>query len=263
LYYYGARWYDASLGRFLSADTIVPNPGDPQAWDRYAAMNNNPVVFVDPSGHMAAQGTGGGGLNLLKTCRIRDLETPPNQINTNTNAILLKGGAGSGSYDAAAENSYTGFSTSGASPTTGWADIPDLGNFVAAWVRDNTNVRDLWSIPEVQGQVFSQVTDNGALTVTGASITNNSFEDVGISFIYAETHSQFGDVKISGQTLYPYNHQSIVTPDFGIAHPGTSSGVVPFTSSPIYSGQYMNVTIRVRTLSERYGDIGVQILFNP
>jgi hypothetical protein len=225
-------------------------------------MNNNPVVFVDPSGHMAAQGTGGGGLDLLKTCRIRDLETPPNQINTNTNAILLKGGAGSGSYNAAAENSYTGFSTSGADPTTGWADIPDLGNFVVAWVRDNTNVRDLWSIPEVQGQVYSEVTNNGLL-ITGASITNNSFEDVGINSVFAETRSQFGDVRISSQTLYPYNHPSIVTPDFGIAHPGTSSGVVPLPSSPIYNNQYMNVTIRIVTPTGRFGDIGVQIQFNP
>jgi hypothetical protein len=39
----------------------VPNLGDPQAWDRYAAMNNNPVVFVDPTGHMAIEGTGGVG----------------------------------------------------------------------------------------------------------------------------------------------------------------------------------------------------------
>jgi RHS repeat-associated protein len=51
LYFYNARWYDSQLGRFNQADTLVPNPGDPQAWDRYAAMNNNPVVFVDPSGH--------------------------------------------------------------------------------------------------------------------------------------------------------------------------------------------------------------------
>jgi RHS repeat-associated protein len=62
LYYYGVRWYDSSLGRFLSADTIVPNPGDPQAWDRYAAMNNNPVVFVDPSGHLADQGGGASSM---------------------------------------------------------------------------------------------------------------------------------------------------------------------------------------------------------
>jgi RHS repeat-associated protein len=51
LYDYGARWFDASLGRFVQADTIVPNPGDPQAWDRYAAMANNPIRFIDPTGH--------------------------------------------------------------------------------------------------------------------------------------------------------------------------------------------------------------------
>ena len=40
LSYYGARWYDAKLGRFFGcpqcADTIVPGPGNPQAFNRYA-----------------------------------------------------------------------------------------------------------------------------------------------------------------------------------------------------------------------------------
>jgi RHS repeat-associated protein len=51
LYYYGARWYDPVLGRFAQADTVVPNAGSSQAWDRYAYVSNNPVNFADPSGH--------------------------------------------------------------------------------------------------------------------------------------------------------------------------------------------------------------------
>jgi len=31
LMYYGARYYDAALGRFVSADTIVPSAGNPQS----------------------------------------------------------------------------------------------------------------------------------------------------------------------------------------------------------------------------------------
>ena len=51
LYFYNARWYDSSLGRFAQADTIVPNAGNSQAWDRYAYSINNPIKYVDPSGH--------------------------------------------------------------------------------------------------------------------------------------------------------------------------------------------------------------------
>ena len=44
IYYYGARWYDGSLSRFISADTIVPGAGS-QSWDRYAYVMNNPIRF--------------------------------------------------------------------------------------------------------------------------------------------------------------------------------------------------------------------------
>jgi len=51
LLFYGARWYDPVLGRFAQADTIVPGTGNSQAWDRYAYTLNNPVLYIDPSGH--------------------------------------------------------------------------------------------------------------------------------------------------------------------------------------------------------------------
>ena len=51
LYYYNARYYDPELGRFIQADSIVQAPYDPQTLNRYAYCRNNPVKFVDPSGH--------------------------------------------------------------------------------------------------------------------------------------------------------------------------------------------------------------------
>ena len=51
LYFYEARYYDPVLGRFISADTIVPSTTDPQAFNRYSYARNNPIIFNDPSGH--------------------------------------------------------------------------------------------------------------------------------------------------------------------------------------------------------------------
>ena len=52
LYNYRARLYDPLLGRFISADSIVPEPGNLQAFNRYSYCVNNPLVYVDPSGHL-------------------------------------------------------------------------------------------------------------------------------------------------------------------------------------------------------------------
>ncbi len=59
LMYYGSRYYDAALGRFISADTISPNPFNLQSLNRYSYVLNNPVRYVDPSGHCPTAEEGG------------------------------------------------------------------------------------------------------------------------------------------------------------------------------------------------------------
>jgi RHS repeat-associated protein len=66
LYYYGARFYDPSLGRFASPDSVIPDPGNPQSWDRFAYSSNNPVNYTDPTGHMAIA-DGDQGPNLKQS----------------------------------------------------------------------------------------------------------------------------------------------------------------------------------------------------
>ncbi len=48
---YNAREFSPILGRFLSADTIVPNPGNPNSFNRYSYVENAPLSRIDPSGH--------------------------------------------------------------------------------------------------------------------------------------------------------------------------------------------------------------------
>jgi RHS repeat-associated protein len=51
LYNFKARLYDPLLGRFLSPDSLVPYPHDPQSLNRYSYVSNNPLKYVDPEGH--------------------------------------------------------------------------------------------------------------------------------------------------------------------------------------------------------------------
>ena len=43
------------LGRFLSPDPFVSNPGNPQNFNRYSYVYNNPFGFRDPSGFARAE----------------------------------------------------------------------------------------------------------------------------------------------------------------------------------------------------------------
>ncbi len=47
-----ARLYDPVVGRFLSPDPRVQNPGDSQNYNRYSYCLNNPLRYVDPSGEI-------------------------------------------------------------------------------------------------------------------------------------------------------------------------------------------------------------------
>ncbi len=51
IYHFNARFYSPKLGRFISADSIVPNPANPQDLNRYSYVRNNPLRYTDPTGN--------------------------------------------------------------------------------------------------------------------------------------------------------------------------------------------------------------------
>lgn len=51
LYYAKARYLDAGLGRFISEDTYEGELGNPLSLNLYTYVHNNPLKYVDPSGH--------------------------------------------------------------------------------------------------------------------------------------------------------------------------------------------------------------------
>lgn len=51
LHNYGARLYDPQIARFISADSMIANPGDPRSLNPYTYALNNPLRYTDPTGH--------------------------------------------------------------------------------------------------------------------------------------------------------------------------------------------------------------------
>jgi len=52
LYYYGARYYDPTIGRFITRDPIKGSIMNPQTLNPYVYCLNNPMKYVDPDGQL-------------------------------------------------------------------------------------------------------------------------------------------------------------------------------------------------------------------
>ena len=50
-YFYNARYYEAEIGRFITADNVIDGEYSTQGWNRFSYVKNNPVRYKDPSGN--------------------------------------------------------------------------------------------------------------------------------------------------------------------------------------------------------------------
>lgn len=68
LYYLRARYYDPSIGRFINEDTDEGQINNPLSQNLYIYVDNNPLIYNDPSGHrkdaVGPSGGSGGGVLL-------------------------------------------------------------------------------------------------------------------------------------------------------------------------------------------------------
>jgi len=103
LYYYGARYYEPTIGKFISADSIVPHPGNPQSLNRYSYVINNPLLYRDPTGHegefeefnIFIVDPFWGSSNFISTPSISESDSSQNTILDNNVSSITMGGIGS------------------------------------------------------------------------------------------------------------------------------------------------------------------------
>jgi RHS repeat-associated protein len=90
IYHYGARFYSPKLGRFLSADSIVPGMFNPQNLNRFSYGLNNPSRYTDPTGHWVDEGCGSHICNDTKGAGIRVISgTRVGNSNRNSDGDLV------------------------------------------------------------------------------------------------------------------------------------------------------------------------------
>jgi RHS repeat-associated protein len=74
LMFYNARWYDPYITQFSQPDSIIPDPYNPQSYDRYSYALNNPIRYTDPSGHRICEDRGDGCKPYTHADQINDLK---------------------------------------------------------------------------------------------------------------------------------------------------------------------------------------------
>jgi RHS repeat-associated protein len=72
--YAQARYYANGQGRFTSPDPLLSSaiPIEPDSWNRYTYVSNNPLKFIDPSGLYEWNASLGGGLTDDQLRDLRD-----------------------------------------------------------------------------------------------------------------------------------------------------------------------------------------------
>ncbi len=66
LYYLRARFYDPTVGRFISEDSYEGDINNTLSLNRYTYGHNNPVMYTDPSGHFSIESAALVGIGLYE-----------------------------------------------------------------------------------------------------------------------------------------------------------------------------------------------------
>ncbi|WP_243014610.1 RHS repeat-associated core domain-containing protein, partial [Brevibacillus borstelensis] len=105
-YYLRARYYDPTVGRFISEDTYKGQVDNPLTLNRYTYVHNNPLVNIDPTGNYCVSANGknahGGDCNSDSSIYLgedRDFVGRPILDNGKIKGYIGVSGPGNGSAD--------------------------------------------------------------------------------------------------------------------------------------------------------------------
>jgi RHS repeat-associated protein len=97
---FGARYYSSGIGRFMSPDEIGPgqHPENPQSWNLYSYVTNNPLTLIDPTGEYTCDLTTADHQGTMTQDQCDEFQGKLNQAQAYANSLKDTYGANSDKY---------------------------------------------------------------------------------------------------------------------------------------------------------------------
>lgn len=88
--YFGARYFSAAQGRFTSPDRPFADqiPEDPQSWNLYVYVRNNPLRYTDPTGGACFDGRGAASCGNYILGGLKEVANIPSNLATSINRVI-------------------------------------------------------------------------------------------------------------------------------------------------------------------------------
>jgi RHS repeat-associated protein len=201
LYYLRARYYDPYIGRFISEDSYWGEDTNPLSLNLYTYTYNNPIMYIDPTGHSAEAGEYDTSYESYETSGALGYITYDEYVTNVTNAKKAK------EKKEASNDSSSGGSSGSGGLGGRQSDVPadldwdqdgkvdtrkDKANFdknnnaIADWLEKDTdedwvfNGSDGWDDIEVVGDVEGPTAEDIRLEYDEFAMYEGSFTSGGI-----------------------------------------------------------------------------------
>ena len=191
LIYFGARYYDPDLPRFINQDSYLGEIVTPPSLNRYTYAYHRPTVYYDPNGHIAWLADLRDSVNNWATERF---EASEGLNNTNSYSWLSKGMAGAAGLGAGmAELGALGISTVNYAANQASKGLNKLGIVSDETAAEHT--AEVAGTHESLGQVYDAVsTEEGRSRIASSAVDTLGAAMSGDTGALARTTSIFAPV---------------------------------------------------------------------
>jgi hypothetical protein len=169
------RVYDYNLGRFLSVDPFIQDPGNSQSMNPYSYIMNNPLAGTDPSGYQSETKVKEITFKVKVKVKKAHSRIKARDKDVSVTATLTDNGPGNGfTISISASNGVSGAASAATSRAANAATSSDASADIAdsastnGSTGDNKSASHLNTDSNVTHQLGSEVVNGRRYSVTGS-----------------------------------------------------------------------------------------------